>query len=504
MAFVCAISGEVPQVPMVSVKSGEIFEQRLLEQYVKEHSKHPVSGETCAAEDFVAMAKTLHVQPRVPTQTSIPSILKLMQDEYDAMSIENYTLRQQLQQVRQELSRALYQHDAACRVIARLTRERDQARNIAQDLNPQAAHAAQQQAQKNAGNGDASMEVDGEAQGTGSGKLTAEMVTAIKIKSDELCQWRKNKEADADLAEQDAFTKYTVQSSYPGLHGAKGVAVTALALSALDSDAVISGGNDKAVVITSQKDGKIVHKFKSAHTKKVLDVLAHPSKSLIYSCSADKQVKVFDIESKAAVADIKAHSGEVTSLDMHPSERFILSTSLDGSWALSDTETNEVLMVEEGQGKLTCGKFHPDGLYMATGADNGNVLIWDMERQTVAHAYDGHDAAVNSMSFSENGRYIATSSVDGVVKIWDLVKLKHLHTIQPEDGQKVNAVSFDQSGQYLVAAGTVANVYLVKKKTVPLLHSFTDVPEISKVAFGPHAATIVAACVDRSIKVIAA
>lgn len=55
-------------------------------------------------------------------------MLSLMQNEWDAMMLESYTIKQQYHECRQELSHALYQHDAACRVIARLMQERDDAR----------------------------------------------------------------------------------------------------------------------------------------------------------------------------------------------------------------------------------------------------------------------------------------------------------------------------------------------------------------------------------------
>lgn len=64
--------------------------------------------------------------------------------------MESFTIRQQLHQTRQELSTALYQHDAAVRVIARLTKERDEARDALSKVSIGAG---------NAGNGDA-MQVD--------------------------------------------------------------------------------------------------------------------------------------------------------------------------------------------------------------------------------------------------------------------------------------------------------------------------------------------------------
>ena len=108
---------------------GTVFEKRLIEAYIAENGSEPVTGEALTIEDLVDLKTARIVRPRPPTLTSIPSLLTVFQNEWDALALETFTLRQQLAQTRQELSTALYQHDAAVRVIARLTKERDEARD---------------------------------------------------------------------------------------------------------------------------------------------------------------------------------------------------------------------------------------------------------------------------------------------------------------------------------------------------------------------------------------
>lgn len=114
---------------MASRKSGVVYEKRLIEEYINEHGTEPGSGEALTAEDLLPIKSSRIVRPRPPTLTSIPALLATFQNEWDALALETYNLREQLARTREELATALYQHDAAVRVVARLTKERDEARD---------------------------------------------------------------------------------------------------------------------------------------------------------------------------------------------------------------------------------------------------------------------------------------------------------------------------------------------------------------------------------------
>ena len=86
-------------------------------------------------EDLLPVKSSTTVKPRTTAAASIPGLLSIFHNEWDALMLETHELRVDLHGTRQELSHALYQHDAACRVISRLMKERDEAREaLAQEL----------------------------------------------------------------------------------------------------------------------------------------------------------------------------------------------------------------------------------------------------------------------------------------------------------------------------------------------------------------------------------
>ena len=61
---------------------------------------------------------------------------------------------------------------------------------------------------------------------------------------------------------------------------------------------------------------------------------------------------------------------------------------------------------------------------MATGSQDTNLKVWDLRTRSCVHTYKGHTGAVTHALFSPDGNWVATGAADGVVKLWDLVAAK--------------------------------------------------------------------------------
>ncbi|KAF5397595.1 Pre-mRNA-processing factor [Paragonimus heterotremus] len=504
MSLLCALSNEVPEHPVISPRSGHIFERRLIEKYLQENGTDPIDQQPLAPEELIELKTSQFVRPKPPSATSIPAILKTLQDEWDAVMLQSFTLRQQLQTARQELSHALYQHDAACRVIARLTKEVTAAREALATLKPQAGIITSGQttgataptAMTTVSGGQQVADTTGDTAVADSNQLQEEIGmsdTVIALLQDRASQLtaerkRRGKTVPEGLAKSRSISEYQQIASHVGLHSASMPGILSVDISKASPDRIVTGGNDKNAVVFNLSSAQVVSILRG-HTKKVTSVVYHPSEELVFTGSPDTTVRVWGVEQGQCASVIRAHKGAITGLSVHATGDYLLSSSSDA---------------------LTCAQFHPDGLILGTGTGDGEVKIWDVkERRNVANFGHGTGAyqPVTAIAFSENGYYLATGGADGQIKLWDLRKLKNFKTLIPGEDQpdtyEIHDIEFDQSGSYLGIAGSDVRIYLCKQWDQLALFNDHTAPATG-CRFGENANKFISVSLDRSVKVFGA
>lgn len=497
--MLCSISGTVPEVPVVSKKSGHLYEKRLILKIIKETGRDPVTSEALGEDDLLELTSSQGVKPRPTPATSIPGLLSLFQNEWDASMLETHQLRQSLNTVRQELSHALYQHDAACRVIARLMRERDgyrQQLEEAQRAAPEAAANGKRGAEEAASEGAAKKPKSG---------LTSDIAERLTACSNELSKGRKKRAVSATVATPDELAAFTLQSSHP-LHKTSKGGILALDLSPAGEGVVATAGGDASVQVYDRAAERILASL-TGHSKKVHDVKFVGSQEVLASASADKTVKLWRAEGDgyACAHTFADQAGEVVSVCVHPSNEYLVTAAGDGSWAFYDVGAARCVTQVADDGAAagySCAALHPDGLILCTGTADAAVRIWETRTQKNVAKFDGHEGRINGISFSENGYYMATCATDGV-KLWDLRKLRNFKSLAPYDaGTPTAAVAFDHSGLYLGVGGSDARVYGVKQDWA-VVKEFSDLPKkgVHALRFGADARSLLVGAADHNLRV---
>ncbi|KAF2681579.1 Prp19-domain-containing protein [Lentithecium fluviatile CBS 122367] len=474
--MLCAISGEAPQAPVASRKSGNVFEKRLIEAHIAEHHTDPVTGEDLSVDDLIELKSPRIVAPRPPNLTSIPSLLSAFQNEWDAIVLETFTLKQQLAQTRQELSTALYQTDAATRVVARLTRERDEAREALSNVTISGGGAA--------ADGDA-MQVDGRA-------LPEELLAKVDETQQQLFATRRKRPIPDGWATADDVSAFQVKTSSDPLHpGSSTVSVDA------SGDRALFGGTDGVAAVYSISQQKVVSVLKCGAP--VTATSWWGSKAIVATSSGT--VKVF--ENGDEMAQMGSHAGAVTSISLHPSGSILASAGADKRFIFYHLSTFKSVSQVYTEAEITCCDFHVDGLLFFTGGLDGNIRIFDVKSGAPMAVLEA-GGPVRDLSFSENGTWFAVAvKGSSSVSVWDLRKqtaIKYFDLGSPVDG-----VKWDYTGQYLATAGAGSvSVQQYTKASKSWSEPVRRAVPARAIAWGASASSLVALTPDGGLSVLSA
>ncbi|KAL9182615.1 hypothetical protein ACHAXT_013267 [Thalassiosira profunda] len=502
--FVCALTGLSPLTDPVATPSGHVCSRKLLLQKLGENGgvdPFDASGARRLDESALIELSTSGgggnaAPPRPPRATSLPALLGMLQHEFDAVLLELYDTRKALEETRRELSSALYQNDAAVRVVARLARERDEARGrleefLAGDGAPRAAAAAEPQKRGRDEEAAAAAKEGGTAKKAKVDSAPADLTQIPEADLAAMSQtWKalskgrksiaKGKRSAAETAANESLLAALAEGGEKkvnlGKSSAKAGVLCVTSVKAGGAEFVVTGGHDKTAIVYNVNEGKIVATLAGAGGDvTVVDALACEGCLLVAAGGADGSVRLHSVPlagdaeptllgsamlSDATPVDVVVHPSST------PDEARVLVATSGGSIELYKNAGGEELQLAthlESDGAFASGRIHPDGLIYIAGTTDGKLIVWDLKTQGVAGKLEGHDGnPVECIAVSENGYHVASSSKDSI-HAWDLRKLKLMTRFAPADVGAVTALAFDPSATYLAYAGEEATKVCVAK-----------------------------------------
>ena len=143
--------------------------------------------------------------------------------------------------------------------------------------------------------------------------------------------------------------------------------------------------------------------------------------------------------------------------------------------------------------------FTPDLQTLASGSEDGSVLVWDLKEQNVRRTLPRLDGNVWSLDVSGDGKYMVATSDDSTVKVFDLNTYKLVFGL-PHPTSTKTAV-FSPDGKWVATGDRNATVRIwnmdTNVPTVLLGHRGT----IHSLAYSPDGASLASAGSDGTVRV---
>ena len=115
------------------------------------------------------------------------------------------------------------------------------------------------------------------------------------------------------------------------------------------------------------------------------------------------------------------HLSNVDCVAWHPNANYIASGSADRTVRVWDVNDGECVRVFAGHSAgVRSLVFAPDGRTLASSADDGRIHVWDLTKATCVISLKGHVGPVYSLDYAGGGGLLTSGGADDTVRVWDV------------------------------------------------------------------------------------
>ncbi len=221
---------------------------------------------------------------------------------------------------------------------------------------------------------------------------------------------------------------------------------------------------------------RILGDVRTKHTDTVLDIASHDNGTWATG-GYDGQIqlgRVFRLKEPELYPPIKEHSDAVYGLAFNPDGKLLASVSADRAMKVFDVEKGKLLYtLGHATDWLYAVAWSPDGKYLVSGGVDKSIRVYEPTptgaklRQSVF----AHEGAVLKLVFTSDSKTLYSVGEDRVVKAWDIEKMveRKVYAKQPET---VLCLALrEDAGQFIIGRYD-GIVQLIDMKTGKVAHEF--------------------------------